>query len=256
MTRPPAAARSGSRAAKKAAQPEKILAAALEAFGEKGFSGTRMEDVAARAGITKGAIYLYFPSKQALLEALARRDITPFLTALAAQVRQYDGPIEPMLRQIAGAALGFMEQGALPTYARVIVSEARNFPDIARFHLTEILPVVLGALGGLFERAMARGEVRAMEPEIAARLFMAPLVKTLFWRITFSAVETEPFDAVRFLDAHVAVFLRGMAPDRSGHPDGRDGNQAPADESERSSNRPAASGRSAIALVPDSGARP
>ena len=218
MTKPTPIAKSGSRAAKKAAQPENILAAALEAFGEKGFSGTRMEDVAAKAGITKGAIYLYFPSKQALLEALARRDIAPFLTGIATQVRQYDGPIEPMLRQVAGAAVGFLDQGAVPTYARVIVSEARNFPEIARFHLTEIVSVVLGALSDLFQRAMDRGEVRAMDPEIAARLFMAPLIKTLFWRITFSAVETEPFDANAFLDAHVGVFLRGMAPDSGAKP--------------------------------------
>lgn len=213
MIKPAPIEKTGPRAAKKAAQPEKILAAALEAFGEKGFSGTRMEDVAAKAGITKGAIYLYFPSKQALLEALARRDIAPFLTNLAAQVRQYEGPVEPMLRQIAAAALAFMDQGALPTYARVIVSEARNFPDIARFHLEEIVSVVLGALSDLFRRAMARGEIREMEPEIAARLFMAPLIKTLFWRITFSAVETSPFDAAKFLDAHVGVYLRGMKPD-------------------------------------------
>lgn len=202
----------GSRAAKKAAQPEKILSAALEAFGEKGFSGTRMEDVAAKAGITKGAIYLYFPSKQALLEALARRDIAPFLSAMAAQVRAYEGPLEPLLRQVASAALGFMDQGALPTYARIIVSEARNFPDIARFHLNEIVSVMLGALSDLFQRAMARGEMREMEPEIAARLFVAPIIKTLFWRITFSAVETKPFDAAAFLDAHVGVYLRGMQP--------------------------------------------
>lgn len=213
MNKPAHSVKSGSRAAKKAAQPENILAAALEAFGEKGFSGTRMEDVAAKAGITKGAIYLYFPSKQALLEALARRDIAPFLTAIATQVRQYEGPLEPMLRQVAGAAVGFLDRGAVPTYARVIVSEARNFPEIARFHLTEIVSVVLGALSDLFQRAMVRGEIREMEPEIAARLFMAPLVKTLFWRITFSAVETEPFDANAFLDAHVGVFLRGMKPD-------------------------------------------
>lgn len=213
MDKPAPSAKTGSRAAKKAAQPEKILAAALEAFGEKGFSGTRMEDVAAKAGITKGAIYLYFPSKQALLEALARRDIAPFLTAIATQVRQYEGPLEPMLRQVAGAAVGFLDRGAVPTYARVIVSEARNFPEIARFHLTEIVSVVLGALSDLFARAMARGEIREMEPEIAARLFMAPLVKTLFWRITFSAVETEPFDANDYLEAHVGVFLRGMKPD-------------------------------------------
>ena len=205
--------KSGSRAAKKAAQPERILAAALEAFGEKGFSGTRMEDVAAKAGITKGAIYLYFPSKQALLEALARRDIAPFLTGVAAQVRAHQGPIEPILRQIATAALGFMDHGALPTYARIIVSEARNFPDIARFHLNEIVHVMLGALTDLFAHAMAREEIRAMQPELAARLFVAPLIKTLFWRITFSAVETEPFDAAKFFDLHIGVFLRGMAPD-------------------------------------------
>jgi len=218
MKKPAPLAKIGIRAAKKAAQPENILAAALEAFGEKGFSGTRMEDVAAKAGITKGAIYLYFPSKQALLEALARRDIAPFLSALASQISAYEGPVEPMLRQIATAALGFMEQGALPTYARIIISEARNFPEIARFHLTEIVSVVLGALSDFLKRAMARGEMRAMEPEIAARLFAAPLIKTLFWRITFSAVETEPYDAAKFLDAHVGVYMRGMAPETGATP--------------------------------------
>ncbi|MET0544897.1 MAG: TetR/AcrR family transcriptional regulator [Caulobacterales bacterium] len=206
-------AETGTRAARKAAQPQRILAAALQAFGEKGFAATRMEDVAKHAGITKGAIYLYFPSKQALLEALIRRDISPAISVAAARLKQHQGPIEPALRLVLATAQKFLQGDVLPTYVRLIVAESGNFPDIARFHLREIVSVVIGALSDLFERAMARGDIRRMDPEIAARLFMAPIVKSVLWRVVFRAVEEKPFDPAPFLETHIGVFMRGMAPD-------------------------------------------
>lgn len=203
----------GPRAARKAAQPQNILAAALKAFGEKGFAATRMEDVAKHAGITKGAIYLYFPSKQALLEGLVRRDLSPTIGLVGAGLRKHEGPIEPALRMILTTAQQFMRGDVLPTYVRLIVAESGNFPDIARFHLTEIVSAVLGSLSDLMERAMARGEIRRMDPETAARLFMAPVIKSILWRVVFGAVEDKPFEPGPFLDAHLQTFLRGMAPE-------------------------------------------
>jgi AcrR family transcriptional regulator len=203
----------GARAARKAAQPQNILTAALKVFGERGFAATRMEDVAKEAGITKGAIYLYFPSKQALLEALVRRDISPRIAMIRALLDAHQGPVEPLLRAVIGRVLGFLKEGVLPTYARLIVAEAGNFPDLARFHRTEVVDVVLSGLTGLFDRAMQRGEMRRMDPETAARLFVAPILKSILWRVVFGAIEDKPFDPAPYLDAHVSNFLRGMAPE-------------------------------------------
>jgi len=194
-----------------------ILDAALNEFSAHGFSDSRMEDVARGAGVSKGTVYLYYPTKQALFEALVRRDIAPRATMVAGFLNSYDGPLEPALRRMTELIGGVIDSGQLPIYPKLLIAEASRFPELVHFYRREVIGVTLGALIGLFRRAMVRGDIRAMDPEITAHLFIAPLLKSVLWRLTFAASEDPPFAAAPYLDAHIGLFLCGLKPEENSH---------------------------------------
>jgi AcrR family transcriptional regulator len=112
-----------------------ILDAALAEFSEHGFEGARVEDIARHARVSKGTVYLYYPTKQALFEALVRRDIAPRVELAAVFLKGYDGPLEPALLRIADMAAAAIEAGRLPIYPKLLIAEAGRFPELAAFYL-------------------------------------------------------------------------------------------------------------------------
>ena len=187
-----------------------ILDAALAEFSEHGFEGARMEDVARRAHVSKGTVYLYYPTKQALFEALVRRDIAPRVALAALFLKGYDGPLEPALMRIVDMAGAAIAAGKLPVYPKLLIAEAGRFPDLAAFYRREVVGEMLGALTVLFDRALGRGEISGISAEMAAHLFIAPLLKSLLWSLVFAAAEPVPFPPEPYLKAHVKVFLKGL----------------------------------------------
>ncbi len=187
-----------------------ILDAALAEFARHGFADARVEDIARGACVSKGTVYLYYPTKQALFEALVRRDIGPRVAAVAGFLDGYNGPLEPALRQIVGILAGMIESGDLPIYPRLLIAEAGRFPELVAFYRSEVIGVVLGALGRLFERAMDRGEIAREDPVILAHLFVAPGLKAVLWSLVFTAVEAEPLPPRTYLETHVRLFLKGL----------------------------------------------
>ena len=195
-----------------------ILEAALAEFARHGFSGARMEDVARGAHVSKGTVYLYYPTKQALFEALVRRDVGPRVELITGFLNAYDGPLEPAMLRLAELAGPIIESGQLPVYPKLLISEAARFPDLAQFYRREVVEKMLGALSGLFRRAMARGEIAAAtDPDMAAHLFIAPFLKAVMWSLVFAPTETTPFPPEPYLKAHVRLFLAGLAPKECDH---------------------------------------
>lgn len=187
-----------------------ILDAALAEFSEHGFEGARMEDVARHARVSKGTVYLYYPTKQALFEALVRRDIAPRVEMASVFLKNYDGPLEPALMRVAQMAAAAIEHGKLPVYPKLLIAEAGRFPDLAAFYRREVVGKMLSALTGLFDRALKRGEISGVTGEMAAHLVIAPLLKSVMWALVFGKVEDVPFPPEPYLKAHVQVFLRGL----------------------------------------------
>lgn len=188
-----------------------ILDAALDVFSEKGFAEARLEDVAARAGIAKGTVYLYVSSKQDLFERLVSTGIGGPIGAIAAEVTALDAPIETKLR----ALFGFMRREVLETrrrdILRLLIGEAGKFPAIAELYHREVLTRGLGMLRALCERAVARGEFRSDELARFPQLIVAPAVVALLWSILFERLE--PLDTEAMLDAHVSLLMRAMRGD-------------------------------------------
>ena len=195
---------------RKQARAPEILDAALACFAQKGFAATRLDDIAARAGITKGTIYLYFDSKQALFEALARQSIGQQLDQVKAQLAAFTGSSADLLRLILTTMGHFAMSSDRVVLPRLVLAEAANFPQLAEFWRREIIDRGIGLLTTILERGIDRGEFRRIEPQHAARLCIAPILIIVLWRTTFAPFDDQPYDYQGLIDAHLQTLLSGL----------------------------------------------
>lgn len=199
------------RTSRKAARPGEIAAAALDVFAQNGFAATRMADVATRAGVAKGTLYLYFPTKEDLFVAVVREALLPRLAVLEAWVTAQDGPAPSVLRGLLGQALGLAD-ARLAAIPRLVLAEAGRNPAIARFYAREVVTRGLGMIAGILMRGVARGEFRAIDPLAMAPAVVAPVLLALLWQDTLGRHEAGPLDPGAMVSAHVENLLRGLAP--------------------------------------------
>jgi len=198
---------------RKQARPGEILDAALGVFAEKGFAAARMEDIAARAGVTKGTIYLYFPSKEDVFKTLVRESIGATLSSAVQQASGYQGSTREFLTMFLSIVGSLIAHGERVVLAKIIIAESGNFPELARFWRQEVVDKALGMMSGIVARGIARGEVRDLPPDYVARLCIAPVVLSIIWRTTFARYDEAPFDYQEFLATHLDVLMKGLAPE-------------------------------------------
>jgi len=196
---------------RKHARIPEILDAALACFAEKGFAGTRMDDIAARAGISKGTIYLYFDSKDAVFKALARQSIGAQLENVMAHVKAAQGSSVELLRFVIATLGGFASTSDRVVLAKVLLAEAGNFPELAEFWRREIVDRGVTLFETIIRRGIARGEFRDVVPAHAARLCIAPVLVTILWRTIFAPFDETPYDYRGLIDTHLDTLLRGLA---------------------------------------------
>jgi AcrR family transcriptional regulator len=194
---------------RKEARPDEILSAALASFAERGFAATRLEDVAARAGISKGTLYLYFKSKEELFEAVVRATLVPNLERLEAMAAAFEGPsvllLERLLLTIAGVVSTRI--GGIP---KLVIAEAGNFPDLARFYLDEVVRRGLRLIGMILRRGFERGEFRAVDVDHAVFCVIAPMLIAALWKTSLEPYDDAPMDAQALARAHLDLLLRGL----------------------------------------------
>lgn len=191
-------------------RPGEIVAAALAVFSEKGFAAARLEDVAARAGVSKGAIYLYFATKEDIFRAVVEQAIAPNVKVLRAMASAHPGPFSDLVRQFAGRIADVVVGQRIGGIAKMVIGEARNFPEIARLWHDELVVHALGALTDAVAAAQARGEVKAGDPRTYAMQVIAPMLVTVIWAETFAPVGAEPFEIRPVMDQHIETLLTGM----------------------------------------------
>ena len=202
-----------SRQRRKAARPAELLDAALDTFRERGFAATRMADIASRAGVSKGTIYLYFPSKEAIFEALVRTSLLPVIERIQVAMAAEAGTATARLGLLVQAFTQVTADPRLVALPRLVLAEAGNFPDMARFYRREVVARGLDLVAGILEQGMMAGEFRRLDPLVTARLYLAPMVLSTLWRATFAAVEEAPLPAETVLGLHLELFLRAIAPE-------------------------------------------
>jgi AcrR family transcriptional regulator len=199
---PPSGGENG-RKARSAARRDAILAAALDEFSARGFEATRLDDVAKRAGVAKGTIYLYFRDKETLFQELIRDMLTPIVGSIEA-MGAADLPMAVLAERIVDLFVREVYETRRKDVIRLMISEGRRFPNLAEFYYREVLSRIIAAVRALLARAAARGEVpRGLVdfPQIIA----APGLVAIIWSGLFERFE--PLDVRAMMKAHVDMLL-------------------------------------------------
>jgi AcrR family transcriptional regulator len=195
---------------RKEARPSELTAAALELFVEKGFAATRLEDVAARAGVSKGTLYLYFDSKEALFKAVIQEGILPVLDEGEAILVRHDGSAFELLRQLLDNWWVMIGETQLSGIVKLMISEARNFPEVAQFYYENAIRRGRALLGATLERGMASGEFRHMDIETAIDVVIAPVLMLSIWRHSMACCLGAQSNPREYLDVHLELLRRGL----------------------------------------------
>jgi AcrR family transcriptional regulator len=195
---------------RKADRPEEIVNAALAVFAAKGFAAAKLDDIARQAGVSKGAVYLYFETKEDIFRAVVERAIAPNIGVVKAMAAAHPGPLEDLLRGVVEVVTGVIETAPVGGVLKMVVGEAGNFPELARVWHEKLVSQALGAMTTAIANAQARGEVRPGDPRAYAVQLIAPLLVGVLWRETFVPVGAEPFDLPALMRQHVETLLRGL----------------------------------------------
>ena len=194
------------------ARPAEILAAALELFAEKGFSATRMEDVAKRAGLSKAGVYLYFEDKMALLKALVAEMAGANISVARGIVEQHEGPVGPLLATIFTFLARQLRDTRFPELLKVVLSESRAHPDIGRLYLDSVITQGLPLFEGLISRGIASGEFRAVDAAHAVKTLIAPMLLAAIWKSVLEPLGADALDIEAYAAQHMDICLKGLAP--------------------------------------------
>jgi AcrR family transcriptional regulator len=192
------------------ARPGEIIEAALAVFAEKGFAAARLDDIAARAGVSKGALYLYFETKQDLFRAVVRETVAPNLAAVEAFAGQGGLAFGDLVRLVFARIAGVVAEGRLGPVAKMVIGESRNFPELAKVWHEDVVSRMLNAISGAVAAAQARGEVAPGDPRFHVFTLAGPLLMGVLWREVFVPIGAEPIDLKALLAQHAEVVLGGM----------------------------------------------
>jgi AcrR family transcriptional regulator len=212
-----AIAKPPTRQRRKEARPAELTAAALELFVEKGFAGTRLDDVASRAGVSKGTLYLYFDNKEALFKAVIQEGIVPVLEEGLDLVDSFKGSASELMSlmvEVWWPRIGDTHLAGLP---KLMMSEARNFPDLAIYYHDAVIVRGKNLIRAILKRGMASGEFRPVDLETTIDVILAPLLMLVIWRYSLGACCGTRHDARQYQRTHLDLVLHGLAnPEASG----------------------------------------
>jgi AcrR family transcriptional regulator len=205
---------------RKQARPQELLDAALSLFVEKGFTATRAEEVAQRAGVSKGTLYLYYPSKEELLKAVIAHHLSARIAAGAALAADHSGPIAQLLRGALTAWWTELYDSPASGVFKLVVTEVRNFPEIAEFYVREVVEPAHRMLGQAIQIGIAQREFRDVNLDDTVHSLVLPLIMLCLHRDSIGACRTDTrLQPRRFIGAHVNLVLDALLmPQRSGEP--------------------------------------
>ena len=192
------------REARSAERRDAILAAALEEFAANGFAGTRLDDIAQRAKIAKGTIYLYFADKETLFQELLRAMFAPIVAALE-NIPKSDMPTREIMEHMIGLFVRDVLGTRRKDVIRLVIAEGPRFPKLAEFHYREVLSRVMAAMSALMARAVARGEVKNPAYAKFPQLIAAPGLVAVIWSGLFERFA--PLDVAAMMRAHLDIIF-------------------------------------------------
>jgi len=191
-------------------RPREICAAALQVFAEKGFAAAKLDEIAKRAGVSKGTLYLYFKDKEQLFRAVIRDTVVPNVENMRADLIQTGIPFDQLIRFFFAQFAMITSQVPIGAVAKMVVSESRNFPELAKVWHDEVVSKALGTVTALIEMAQAKGEVREGDARLHAFTLLGPMLMGLLYRETLEPVGGEPLDFAALTHQHAETVLAGL----------------------------------------------
>ncbi|HHY48359.1 MAG TPA: TetR/AcrR family transcriptional regulator [Alphaproteobacteria bacterium] len=198
------------------ARPDEVLDAALDLFIEKGFAATRVEDIARRAGISKGAVYLYFPSKETILEGIVRRAVVPLAEHALGFLANYEGDPRTVITMVLKMLAARLRDPRVLAIPKVIVHEVLGFPELAQMYRREVLDKVIPVVEGLIRKGVNEGYLRPVDPELTVRSIVGPILAHV---ALFEIFDIKPADGIaidRLIDNHLTILFDGLSAPSSG----------------------------------------
>ena len=193
------------------ARPDEVLDAALELFMEKGFAATRVDDIAKRAGLSKGTVYLNFASKEAVLEGLVRRAIIPVADSALEALKNYDGDPRLVIGTVIRMAAHRFADPRIVAIPRVVFREVLGFPHLAEMYRSEVLDKVLPVVAGLIRRGVEQGYLRPVDPELTVRSIIGPLMLHLVLAEVFGIHPEGGLQFDKLVDNHLSILFDGLS---------------------------------------------
>jgi len=191
-------------------RPREICGAALEVFSEKGFASAKLEEIARRAGVSKGTLYLYFKDKEDLFRAVVRDTVAPNIDVVRSMVECTDLAFADVIHVLLPRFAVIASQVRVGAVAKMVIGESRNFPELAKVWHDDVVSKALGMISGLVERAQAKGEVRSGDPRLHAFTLMGPMMMGLLWRETLQPAGGAPLDLEALAKQHADTVLAGL----------------------------------------------
>ena len=200
------------RSRRKEARPGELLKAALALFVEKGFAATRVEEVAARAGVSKGTLFLYFASKEELFKAVVRENASRHLTEALRELEGFAGASSDLLREFLRRWWRLYGGTPAAGLTKLMLSEATHFPELARWFQDEVVQPSHALLRRIVQRGIDRGEFRAVHVPRTVHLIVAPLVQMVTWRLTLGhcCPYTHEDKPMALIELHADLITRGL----------------------------------------------
>lgn len=192
---------------RKEERPQEITEAALAAFAERGYAATRVDDVAKRAGVSKGLLYLYFKTKEELFKAVVRSLVVPRIDALTASIDTSELSAEEFLR---GPFLDFvktMPGSPVSVVIRLLIAEGPKHPDLVQFYWDNVVSRGLATITDLLDRGVLNGEFRRSTVNELPHLVVMPVVFSMVFKLLFAK---QPLDTDRLIETHVDILIAHM----------------------------------------------
>ena len=186
-------------------RPAEITEAALAAFAEKGYTATRVDDVAKRAGVSKGLLYLYFKTKEDLFKAVIRSFLSPRIDALISNIEETELSAEEFLRGPFLAFARSLPESPAKILVRLMIAEGPKHPDLIAWYWDNVVSRALAALRSLIERGVNNGEFRESALNEFPQLLVTPVLFSVVWLNIFQPHSS--LDTDRFIEAHVEIVL-------------------------------------------------
>ena len=197
---------------RKEARPAELLSAALDLFVEKGFAATRVEEVAQRAGVSKGTVFLYFATKEELFKAVVRKNLSARYAEWAVELDTFEGSSAELLRYCVMTWWEQVGSTKVSGISKLMMSEAGNFPELASFYQKEVIAPGSTLVRRILQRGIDSGEFRAVDMKYGVYLLLAPMLYLANWTHSFGTCSDPDalLDPQGYLSVQIENILLGL----------------------------------------------